>query len=104
MIMSKEDAVPYPPQGFYEVPDKGKTIYITHFKPYQRSEYRTIRKEDRIALHNNPEQLRELHKWRMYVFLAYEGDPPANFVPTANFDYKQQRITNIMASLEGRTH
>ena len=100
MIMSKEREIPMPPPGFYEAPDKGETYYISHFKPYQRSEYRTITEEDRIALHNNPEQLQELHKWRMFVFTAYEGDVPFNYVPTRNFDYKTARIQQIMGEVE----
>ena len=100
MIMSQADMVPYPPAGFYDRPDKGDVVYITHFKPYQRSEHRTITEADRAALFNNPEQLAELHKWRMFVFLAYEGNVPANFMPSANFDYKQAKIENIMANIE----
>lgn len=100
MIMSKDREIPLPPAGFYEAPDKGETYYIAHFKPYQRSEYRTITEEDRIALHNNPEQLQELHKWRLFVFLAYEGDVPFNYVPTRNFDYGRARVENILANVE----
>ena len=100
MIMSQEEHVPYPPAGFYEVPDRGKTVYITHFKPYQRSERRQITPDDVAASNGNMEVLAQLHKWRMFVFLAYEGDVPFNFVPDANFDYKQARIEKIMAGME----
>jgi hypothetical protein len=100
MIMSQEDHVPYPQAGFYDVPDKGKVVFITHFKPYQRSEYRTITPEDVAESNGNDDVLNRLRKWRMFVFLAYQGDPPYDFVPTADYNYKQAQIEQIMARTE----
>ena len=42
MFFSTEDRVPLPPAGFYEIADNKKVIYIKEFRPYMRSEYRTI--------------------------------------------------------------
>jgi hypothetical protein len=38
----------------------------------------------------------------MFVFQAFEGDPPNDFVPDANFDYKRANIERTVAELERR--
>jgi hypothetical protein len=102
MIMSQAEHVPYPPAGFYDVPDLGRVAYVKYFKPYQRSEYRTVTAQDIIESAGNEEVLSRLRKWRMFVFQAFEGDPPNDFVPDANFDYKRANIDRMVAELERR--
>lgn len=102
MIMSQEGQVGYPPPGFYDAPDLGRIVYVKYFKPYQRSEHRTITSQDFIESAGNEEVLARLRQWRMFVFQAFEGDPPNDFVPTANFDYKQHRVNKMVAELERR--
>ena len=101
MVMSREEQIGYPPAGFYEVPDRGEVVYITRFKPYQRSEYRTITPADVLESMGNTEVLNNLKRWRMFVFIAYQGDPPLGFMPSSNFDYRKHKIQKIAAQLSG---
>jgi len=64
--------------GFYEVPDKGIVAFIREFKPLQvshRSEAGT----------------------RAIVYEAIEGDPPLDWKPEMQFDYRQYTIDKIVA-------
>ncbi len=102
IIASTENLISLPPAGFYDAPDLGKIVYCKYFKPYQRSEYRTITPQDIVDSAGNEEVLNRLKQWRMYVFLAFESDPPKDCVPTVDFDYKQHRIDLTVAELERR--
>ena len=98
MFFSTEDRIPLPPAGFYEIADNKKVIYIKEFRPYMRSEYRTITTAEELTM--NPDALKQLSRWRVFVFRAFEGDVPKNYVPDCNFDYKRANIEHVVQTLQ----
>jgi hypothetical protein len=97
---SQENSIPLPPSGFYDIADKGVTVFIKHFKPYMRSDYRRITVAESITMHATAAA--ELSKWRVFVFEAFEGDPPLDWVPDRNFNYKKANIEHLVTG--GNVH
>lgn len=98
MFFSTENQVPLPPAGFYEIADKKEIIFIKEFRPYMRSEYRKITVVEELTM--NPDALKQLSKWRVFVFRAFEGDPPIDHVPDRNFDYQQANIEHLVQTIQ----
>jgi hypothetical protein len=98
MFFSTENQVPLPSSGFYEIADKKEIIFIKEFRPYMRSEYRTITTVEELTMH--PDALKQLSRWRVFVFRAFEGDPPLDYVPERNFDYKRANIEHLVQTLK----
>jgi hypothetical protein len=63
-----------------------------------RSEYRTITTAEELTM--NPDALKQLSRWRVFVFRAFEGDVPKNYVPDCNFDYKRANIEHVVQTLQ----
>jgi hypothetical protein len=83
LFHSREQKISMPPAGFYDVPDKGIVIFVKEFKPYARSEFNEF-------------------GWRVYVFRAFQGDPPLDWKPDKNFNYKQAEIERVVMQQEAR--
>ena len=63
--------------GFYEVPDKGIVTYIKDFKLLQ------------VSMWNEAMN-------RAFIFEAIEGDPPLDWKPESQFDYRKYQIDQIV--------
>ncbi|MFZ2399008.1 MAG: hypothetical protein WAW31_10160 [Smithella sp.] len=63
--------------GFYEVPDKGIVTYIKDFKLLQ------------VSMWNEAMN-------RAFIFEAVEGDPPLDWKPESQFDYRKYQIDQIV--------
>ena len=69
--------------GFYDVPDKGKVVFIKTFTLLQISAMSVAR------------------TWAI-VYEAMEGDPPLDWTPDKQFDYRQYKIEEVVAEREKR--
>jgi len=63
--------------GFYEVPDKGIVTFVKGFKFLQVSKW-------------------SASKNHAFVFEAIEGDPPLDWTPQSQFDYRKYQIDQII--------
>lgn len=69
-------------RGFYEVPDKGIVTFVKDFKLLQESMWSEARNH-------------------AFVFEAIEGDPPLDWTPKSQFDYRKYQIDQIVLRKHG---
>ena len=93
-LPSKEAMIVPPPEGFYKVEGSALIVYVKSFRPYFRTDYRTITPQEELEM--SREQCIETAKWRMFIFVAQLADSPKDFVPDERFDYKQANRERIL--------
>ena len=93
MVHERGKACRNPYVGFYNIPDQDRNVWIKEFRPYHRSEERIINGEDMAKC--DYAQLVQLSMWRIFVFIAIQGDAPMDYVPQVNFDYRGAKIEQI---------